>query len=55
VKEMMACQEATEVCVEKAKTNSEKTKANLEGMEAARDVFIERLDKMDTTDFGGKS
>jgi uncharacterized protein (DUF305 family) len=54
-KETTACQEATEVCVGNVKTNPEKTKADLEGMEATVDVFEERLYGMGTTDFGGKS
>jgi hypothetical protein len=40
---MTTCQEATEVCLEKAK-------AGLEEVEAAVDVFKERLDKMDAMD-----
>jgi hypothetical protein len=39
-----------EACLEKAKANPEKTKANLEEMGVTVNVFEERLDKMDTTD-----
>jgi hypothetical protein len=49
-KEMMACQKATEVCLEKAKANPEKIKAGLEEMETAGFVYKERLNKMDTVD-----
>jgi hypothetical protein len=46
----MACQETTEACLEKLKANPKKTKAGLEEMEAAVDVFKQRLNKTDITD-----
>jgi hypothetical protein len=42
--------ETTEASLEKAKTNPERTNAGLEVVEAAMDVFEERLNKMHTTD-----
>jgi hypothetical protein len=49
-KETMACQEAMEACLEKAKAKPEKMKAGMGEMEAAVVVFKERLGRMDATD-----
>jgi hypothetical protein len=46
----MSAYEATEVCLEKAKLNTEQTKAGLEDATVYTRIFEETLNKMDTTE-----
>lgn len=43
--EVMACQEVMEACLEVVKATWEKMKTGLEGMEARKDIFTERLEQ----------